>query len=141
MVPGRGLEPPCLTAQPPQDCVYTNFTIPAFVQARGLEPPSRKTGYGPEPYASANSATPAFYYSVKEILSFCGSGRWVSHPRPLPWQGSVLLLNYARIDNPLWRLPYHSVSHIIAIHFPGHNPRNKNLMKFTKPKNRALIAL
>ncbi len=22
----RGLEPPHLTAQPPQDCVYTNFT-------------------------------------------------------------------------------------------------------------------
>ncbi len=25
------------------------------------------------------------------------SGRWDSHPRPSPWQGDVLLLNYARV--------------------------------------------
>ncbi len=35
----RGLEPPRLTAQPPQDCVYTNFTTSASVPRRGLEPP------------------------------------------------------------------------------------------------------
>ena len=25
------------------------------------------------------------------------SGEWDSHPRPSPWQGDVLLLNYRRI--------------------------------------------
>ena len=30
-VPGRGLEPPSLSAQPPQDCAFTNFAIPAIV--------------------------------------------------------------------------------------------------------------
>jgi hypothetical protein len=30
-VPGRGVEPPRLSAQPPQDCVYTSFTTRAFI--------------------------------------------------------------------------------------------------------------
>ena len=48
--------------------------------------------------ASANSATPAFYKSSKYLLR---SGRRDSNPRPPPWQGDVLPLNYFRmIDMP-----------------------------------------
>lgn len=39
MVRTRGLEPPSLTAQPPQDCVSTSFTTPAkqdFIIASNL---------------------------------------------------------------------------------------------------------
>jgi len=31
LVPGRGLEPPCLAAHPPQGCLYTNFNTRAGV--------------------------------------------------------------------------------------------------------------
>ena len=36
MVRGRGFEPPRLTAQPPQDCVYTSFTTRARCRGEDL---------------------------------------------------------------------------------------------------------
>jgi hypothetical protein len=40
-VPRRGLEPPRLAAQPPQDCVYTSFTTWAFFKEQKLNLRSR----------------------------------------------------------------------------------------------------